>query len=117
MLLLAMAVAVPIFSASAVSPVRLENGIYEPIEGNNPSICPQKVQAVLRDGLVRELRVAYVGDCFYEGPYTYECDEGGVCASDTVRFEIIDTTSYRWTSLEQNIRAKFKWKGLENSHR
>lgn len=93
------------------SAVLLASGDYSVVRGNNDSICPQRVRAVIQDvGRGDELtaiRVVYGGDCFEQGPYEYPCAEG-VCEGPTERFEVTGPESYRWVSRGHGIWGEFR---------
>lgn len=99
----------------------LENGVYEPIQSNNSSVCPQVIKT-FRDEESQKLtalEVTYIGDCYYQGPYEHYCydepvEEGGtetqlVCWSPLeIRFIIRDSKSYRWENQSYEIWAEFE---------
>jgi hypothetical protein len=91
----------------ALQPTLLD-GTYLPVTDGANAICPQEVRTQYRDGELESLRVAYVGDCFYQGPFTYPCDERGVCGSDAESIEILNERRYRWTNLPYDVQAEFR---------
>lgn len=84
----------------------LEPGTYFPHNGNNDSICPQEVRVVKREGRLHALKVVYVGDCYYWGPFEYPC-EGDVCGDSTIVFELTSERSYHWYNSTYDIGAEF----------
>lgn len=81
-------------------------GNYIVESGNNESICPQKVRPIHQNGQLNTLRVVYIGDCFYWGPYDYACN-GNQCGDGNIHFEITSKDSYTWHNLSWDIHATF----------
>jgi hypothetical protein len=94
----------------------LTSGYFEPIELNEPSICPQQVRLSPNQ---RRLRVNYEGDCAGQGPYFYDCFPGGpesapvqmVCLQGDIEFEVLSPTQYRWKNRTYGFEALFERKG------
>jgi hypothetical protein len=84
----------------------LTPGLYHPSNGNNDSICPQEVRTVITDNQLTALKVVYVGDCYYWGPFEYPCQES-TCTDGNIFFEITSKRSYRWLNTQYDIHADF----------
>jgi len=110
----------PTLLATALLPltsVPLLNGVYQPIEGNEPSICPQKIRVRTIPGRPTQLAVTYAGDCGDQGPFSYDCFLGGpeggpmkqVCLQGDIEFEILDARHYRWSNRAYGFHALFEF--------
>lgn len=86
---------------------RLESGHYVPVTSNEESVCPQEVRAHYADNELVEIRVAYVGDCYYDGPYSYPCD-GVSCGLPGIEFQIHGPRSYTWRNTDFDIVGEFR---------
>jgi hypothetical protein len=72
-------------------------GYYEPQFASRPDICPQYV----RRASETEISVVYVGDCYWQGPFRYECFGSRCLSSD-------GQVSFEWTG-ETTPRASYRW--------
>lgn len=86
--------------------ITLNSGTYVCKNGNEESICDQKVRAYQSTGELTAIEVEYVGYCGSMGPYTYYCSEG-VCETAGIRFEIKDPTRYRWENTQYGFFCDF----------
>ena len=84
----------------------LTSGKYSTIESHNDSVCPQDVKVELVDGMTL-LKVAYIGDCFYQGPYTYYCFQN-ICTDGQIDYQITSPDSFTWVNRNYRIWGKFK---------
>jgi len=83
-------------------------GYYIPTQATDSSICPHYV----RRATPLEISVVYVGDCYWQGPYTYSCF-GSVCLSpdNQVSFTWSSENAYRWENhAYSGYQADFEWK-------
>jgi len=96
-----------------------KNGLYVPIQGNEPSICPQEIRVqTLHSKHLARIRVAYTGDCGYMGPYWYRClllteEETGaapkwLCGEDAIWFRFFNERRYEWKNLTYHFEAIFE---------
>lgn len=82
----------------------LSSGTYKCINGNEASICEQKVKV-----MEEAISVLYDGDCAGQGPYVYYCTDGKCDDGfDTVTFEIKDKTHYRWENKQYGFYCDFE---------
>lgn len=91
----------------SISSFALENGIYNCINGNEPSICPQQIITIKEDNVLIGIKVYYAGYCNNQGPYRYDC-EGAVCTDGQIEFSAITSNSYHWKNLGYNYSCDFK---------
>ena len=84
----------------------LSSGTYDPIDTNNDSVCPQKVNVINSDD-VTYLKVVYVGDCYYQGPYTYYCFQD-VCTDGQIDYHLSSASTFTWINKNYRIWGKFK---------
>jgi hypothetical protein len=90
----------------------LRSGIYEVLSATNTSVCPQKINAKYEDKKLVSLKVVYVGDCYYMGPYTYSCNpESNKCGNfkdgrQYMLYTIHDEKSFHWENLAYHIEAE-----------
>lgn len=87
-------------------------GHYHPTQGNEASICTQKVRPYVWDGELTGIDVTYTGDCADQGPFNYPCstegdDSKAVCESGGVRITVLTETQYRWENLDYGFEAVF----------
>lgn len=82
-------------------------GYYEPTSSSEPSICPQFVRRVSPTAI----SVVYVGDCGWQGPFTYDCFSSVCLSSDSqVSFEWTNERQYRWNNRAYaGYQADFEW--------
>jgi len=85
----------------------LEAGTYQVVEGNNESICPQLVTPILQEGELVAIKVVYVGDCYYSGPFEYACYDQE-CKDGDIVFQIDGERSYRWLNHSYDIYGRFQ---------
>jgi hypothetical protein len=98
-------IAVALFSLNVSA---FEAGYYECKEGNNDSICPQKI-AFKKDSNGRyAIRVVYSGDCGDQGPFTYGCESMQSCGNHQVSFDELSATSYMWRNLGYDFYCRFE---------
>ena len=97
---LALLLALPAFA------FQLSNGTYHTVESNNDSVCPQKIRIQKEDEIVF-LKVVYVGDCYYQGPYTYYCVED-MCTDGQIDYQVTSQESFTWVNRNYRIWGKFK---------
>lgn len=98
-----------------VATLFLTSGYFEPIEFNEPSICPQQVRAFPQKS---RIQVTYEGDCAGQGPYAYDCFAGGpegapsqvVCLQGDIEFAVLSPTQYRWRNRAYGFEALFERK-------
>ncbi|WP_409477858.1 hypothetical protein [Pseudobdellovibrio sp. HCB154] len=83
------------------------NGIYNCVDGNNDSICPQKIKFTSVNGTVN-LRVVYSGYCNDQGPYRYSCENETTCGDMNVGFTKLSETSYYWVNKGYDIHCRFE---------
>ncbi|HAR41388.1 MAG TPA: hypothetical protein DCS07_01955 [Bdellovibrionales bacterium] len=98
-------------AADLNSPNDLKNGLYVPLTANNSSVCPQEVRTFRQNGRLTAIKVAYVGDCYYSGPFEYYCAETPNelrCSSPGMLFVIRDSTHYLWINETYDIFAEFE---------
>ena len=86
-----------LLSLSAFASSLPTNGMYRCVNGNNDSICDQKVR-VTTHGQITILKVTYEGYCNGQGPYQYACDEN-ICTDGTIRITSKDESHYYWENL------------------
>lgn len=89
-----------------VMALELSSGNYLPYQSNDDSICPQKIRAEKSEETTF-LKVVYVGDCYYQGPYTYYCVEN-VCTDGHIDYHIEGKDSFYWINKNYRIWGKFK---------
>lgn len=85
-----------------------ESGYYDCKEGNNDSICPQKISLKKNSAGNYNLKVIYSGECGDQGPFTYACESQQSCGNHQVSFEKISDTSYMWRNLGYNFQCRFE---------
>ncbi len=91
-------------------PTVLKSGTYVCLEGNDDSICPQKVTTQLNeDGDMQLLKVIYSGYCADYGPLKLYCQEDRVCERPGQRIEIKDSTHYYWENTSYDIFCHFEY--------
>ena len=108
---------IPTLLATALHSVPLINGLYLPKDGNEPSICPQRVRVRNLPGRPTQLAVTYSGDCGDQGPFNYDCFLGGpeggplkqVCLQGDIEFEILSARTYRWSNRAYGFHALFEF--------
>ena len=101
---------------TALHSIPLLTGLYLPTQGNEPSICPQRVRVKNLPGRPTQLSVIYSGDCGDQGPFTYDCFLGGpeggplkqVCLQGDIEFEILDARHYQWSNRAYGFHALFE---------
>lgn len=100
-LLLSISILLSVATASA-----LESGYYECVAGNEPSICPQKIQALTIKKEMTGLRVYYSGYCNDQGPYTYDCEDG-TCGDGAIEYSKMRKDSFHWKNIPNGIECDF----------
>lgn len=88
----------PIYSEE----IPFQSGHFICIEGNNDSICPQKIKAIYRDERLVEFRVIYNGDCAGQGPYSFSCYEDR-CGGSYQNFQLLDSNHYQWQNRQHGV--------------
>ena len=83
------------------------SGLYTCVEGNNNSICPQKIKFTAASG-TSLLRVYYSGDCNDQGPYRYYCENETSCGDMHVGFTKLSESSYYWINKGYDIHCRFE---------
>lgn len=91
----------------ALSAQAFTSGLYNCVQGNNDSICPQKIKFTSVSGTI-SLRVIYSGDCNDQGPYRYYCASESSCGDMNVGFTKVSETSYDWINKGYNIYCRFE---------
>lgn len=83
----------------------LESGVYRCLEGNNNSICPQRIKNIVtRDGRPA-LKVTYIGDCEGMGSNQFFCRKK-ICNNYGLQaIEILNETSYQWENKAYQIKC------------
>jgi len=92
----------------------LQEGLYRPSASNNPSVCPQQLKAIRVDGRLTALKITYVGDCYFQGPFEYYClEQAGdlVCWDMGLQFVVRDERHYLWLNKSYDIWAEFELSG------
>ena len=79
---------------------------YRCLEGNNDSVCDQKLRMKKIENTVTMITIEYVGDCGSQGPYPYYCTEEGVCSDGVIQVSFINEESYHWKNLGYNIHCR-----------
>lgn len=92
--------------AFPIHAIDLQSGVYSAIKSNSDSICPQKIKVEKKDGAIF-LRVVYVGDCFYQGPYLYYC-KNNICTDGLVDYTVADKNHFSWVNKNYDTWAEFK---------
>lgn len=82
-------------------------GTYNCVEGNNDSICPQKIKYSVVNGQP-QLKVIYSGYCNDQGPYRYSCEDESNCGDLQVGFTKLSETSYYWINKGYDIFCRFE---------
>ncbi|MDG0815448.1 hypothetical protein [Bdellovibrio svalbardensis] len=85
----------------------IESGLYECTNGNNASICPQKVIVKRQEGRLASLKVYYSGYCNDQGPYYYSCNET-VCGDGVIEFSKIEDSGYHWENRGYKFTCDFQ---------
>ncbi len=82
----------------------ISNGTYRCVNGNEASICDQKIKV-----LQNSISVLYDGDCAGQGPYLYSC-ENNYCHDDygVITFNFSGEESYRWENKQYGFYCEFK---------
>lgn len=83
------------------------SGLYNCVEGNNDSICPQKIKFTSVSGTT-SLRVVYSGYCNDQGPYRYYCENETTCGDMNVGFTKLSETAYSWVNKGHDIHCRFE---------
>jgi hypothetical protein len=95
-------------------------GTYVPTQGNAPSICPQELRPRIdpATGSLVSIKVAYVGECEYMGPYTYPCSLSApidqsparqwVCGEWQIWFHFESPNRYLWENRAYGFKAVFE---------
>ena len=95
----------PLFSqASSLAPT---NGVYRCREGNNDSICDQKLKIRTSQNKISSIEIEYVGDCGSQGPYIYAC-ETGKCTDGVIEVTFINQEFYQWKNISYDIHCKMQ---------
>ena len=89
-----------------LSLLTLSSGTYRCVNGNNDSICDQKVR-VTQQGQITILKVTYEGYCNSQGPYLYACD-GNVCTDGPIRITAHDENHYYWENLSYGFSCEME---------
>jgi hypothetical protein len=74
----------------------LLSGIY--LSTNN-DLCQQHANQYDDGTRTTALEITYEGDCAGQGPYTYYCDDEGVCTDHQVEIKILASDEYHWQNL------------------
>jgi hypothetical protein len=82
----------------------LANGTFVCVQGNNTSICDQKIKFY-----ENSISVIYDGECAGQGPYKYICD-GSYCQDEfgIITFDFLDKDNYRWENKKYGFFCEFK---------
>jgi hypothetical protein len=83
-----------------------ENGLYTCVNGNEESICDQRMRVFTHAGSLSAIKVEYVGWCGSMGPYTYYCQDN-ICEDAGIRFEFKDSRHYRWRNKQHGFVCDF----------
>ena len=95
-------------SAAQNPAAKIEPGYYECQNGNHPTLCPQVVTPTFLHGQLDTLSVVYAGDCDDDGPYSYICEDTGVCDNGGIRFTLKGPTEYLWENGPDGFFCTFK---------
>lgn len=82
------------------------NGMFRCVNGNDDSICDQKVR-VTQHGQIIILKVTYEGYCNGQGPYLYACDEN-VCSDGPIKLTLKDANHYDWENLSYGFKCEME---------
>ncbi len=82
--------------------VLFQSGNFICIEGNNDSICPQRVKAIYEGDRLVEFRVMYNGDCAGQGPYSFSCYQDE-CGGTSQHFQLLDSNHYQWQNRQHGV--------------
>lgn len=84
----------------------LVSGYYELKQGDE-AVCPHEVEVHTDpDWGTVYLEVAYVGDCYYMGPYEYYC-QGSTCSNAGITFELTGKNQYHWENRNSGHQGEF----------
>ncbi len=88
------------------------SGEFDCIDGNDDSICPQKIYTRYDGEDLVGLNVYYSGYCNHQGPYKYGCTKQNdgtiVCTDAYIFFTINSDTSFLWENRTHNFRCHFR---------
>ena len=90
--------------ASSLTPT---NGIYRCLEGNNDSICDQKLKIRTSQNEISSIEIEYVGDCGSQGPYVYSCDNAK-CSDGVIEVSFMNQELYQWKNISYDIHCKMQ---------
>jgi hypothetical protein len=96
-LILIVLVSTQVFASEAPA-----SGIYRCKEGNNDSVCDQRIKVS-----ANSMKVMYEGDCGSQGPYTYYC-EGEQCSDGAILVSFRDKDHYHWENLSYSIYCEME---------
>jgi hypothetical protein len=84
-----------------------QSGLYKCVEGNNDSICDQKIKIRSSGDVISSVVVEYVGDCGSQGPYIYSCDNDS-CSDGVIEINFQKSDSYFWKNISYDISCKMQ---------
>jgi len=96
-----------IFSQNVLA--NLMKGNYENIEGNDESICSQRVIPIFKKNNLIKLKVYYTGWCNNQGPYLFNCIEKNYCTDGLNSINIENKKEYVWKNPAVFIWGRFKF--------
>jgi hypothetical protein len=103
-IILYLILSLPFLCLAAATP---QNGLYHCIEGNNDSICDQKLKIRYSQNEVSSISIEYVGDCGSQGPYIYSCHKG-ICSDGIIEIKFQESETYFWKNISYDINCKMQ---------
>ena len=92
-------ITITFFSFSSLA---IEAGEYICVEGNNDSICRQKVKVYETDNEITALKVTYIGWCEGMGYNMFYCKDDE-CISGYQKIVFLGEESYQWENRAYDI--------------
>lgn len=90
--------------AADISPVK---GLYRCVQGNEESICDQRVKPIMVGDRLSAIYIEYVGWCGSMGPYLYPCSNNE-CRDAAISVKFSDEKHYRWENRPHGFVCDFE---------